>query len=158
MQQNPLVLQVNMRGFYRVCFCSVAVDVMPVLFLQVPCSMCWSSLTSACGALWTMKPYKSSVCWSRWDSTLNSLWSVRKTRTSSCHVWEHFHTAFTLMANWSWLGRGTWPCWSLEQSTCVSKQMHKLHSYELSVTTCRLSELVGGVYNFTIPRAFQSFG
>lgn len=96
----------------------------------------------------------------RLHSQLSLISAENSNQLLSCcaSVWEHFHTAFTLMANWSWLGRGTWPCWSLEQSTCVSKQMHKLHSYELSVTTCRLSELVGGVYNFTIPRAFQSFG
>lgn len=100
MQQNPLVMQVNMWGFYRVCFCSVAVDVMPVLFLQVLCSMCWSSLTSACGALWTMKPHKSCVCWSRWDSTLNSLWSVRKTQTSSCHAAPVCGNIFTQHLPW----------------------------------------------------------
>lgn len=57
-------------------------------------------------------------------------------------VWEHFHTVFTLMGNWNWLGRRTWPSWGLEQSACVSKQTHKLHSSELWVTARRLAQPV----------------
>lgn len=91
-------------------------------------------------------PHTSCERKNRRGSTLRlSLWSVRSENSNQlpahcASVWEHFHTAFTLMGNWNWLSRRTWPSWGLEQSACVSKQTHKFHSSELWVRACTVWE------------------
>lgn len=64
-------------------------------------------------------------------------------------VWEHFHTVFTLMRNWNRLGGGTWPSRGSEQSACVSKQTHKLHSSELWVAAHRLGHRIQLPHEFS---------
>lgn len=100
-------------------------------------------------------PHASCERKNRRGSTLRlSLWSVGRENSnqlpSHCaNVWEHFHTVFTLMGNWNWLSRGTWPPWGLEQSACVSKQTHKLHFSELWVRAHRLTQSVSEGVKFS---------